>query len=57
MNSGQKRKLVTNTERNMYIDISKSGQKIVFGSQGKKDSEKPEYYTRKAYVADLIIKK
>ena len=57
MNSGQKRKLVTNTERNMYIDISKSGQKIVFGSQGKKDSDKPEYYTRKAYVADLIIKK
>ena len=56
LNSNQKQKLVTNTAQNMYIDISEAGQKIVFGSQGEKDSDTPEN-TRKAYVADLIIKK
>jgi hypothetical protein len=54
MNSDRKQKLVTNTERNMYVNISPSGKKIVFGSQGK--SEKLDFYTRKAYVGDLVVK-
>ena len=37
----------------MYINIV--GSKIVFGAQGKSDNV--DRFTRKAYVADLVINK
>ena len=53
MGSKIKKQLITNTKRNMYINIV--GRKIVFGAQGKSDNV--DRFTRKAYVADLVINK
>ena len=53
MGSKIKKQLITNTKRNMYINIV--GSKIVFGAQGKSDNV--DRFTRKAYVADLVINK
>ena len=53
MDSKIKKQLITNTTRNMYINIV--GSKIVFGAHGKSDNL--DRFTRKAYVADLVINK
>ena len=53
IDSKTKKQLITNTRRNMYINIV--GSKIVFGSHGKSDNL--DRFTRKAYVADLVINK
>ena len=53
INSGHRQKLVTNTERNMYINFSRRGNKMVFGAQGK--SKELDFYIRKAYVGDLVV--
>ena len=46
-----KNKLITNTQRNKYINIV--ANKIVFTATGL--SSDAERYGRKAYVADLVI--